>query len=320
MASGGSVEVVIAALVGNSAIAVTKFAAAAYTGSSAMFSEGIHSAVDTGNQALLLFGMKRAARPADERHPFGYSREIYFWAFVVAILIFSLGAGVSIYEGIEKIRHPHEITSAYINYIVLGIAIAFESVVWWVALKEFNKVKGHLGYFEAVRVSKDAPLFTVLLEDTAALLGLITAMAGVFAADVLGMPALDGVASVVIGLILALTAVLLAYETKALLIGEAADPAIAGRIKGLAEGAEEIVRVNEVLTTHLGPDDVLINVSLDFRDHLSAAEVEAAISAMERQVKSEIPEVRRIFIEAQSWQAHRRDRASEKAERDGGTP
>lgn len=306
--AGGSVKVVVAALLGNGAIAVTKFAAASYTGSSAMFSEGIHSAVDTGNQALLLFGMKRAARPADERHPFGYSREVYFWSFVVAILIFSLGAGFSIYEGIEKIKHPHEIKDAYINYIVLGIGIAFEAVVFWVALKEFNKVKGHLGYFEAVRVSKDAPLFTVLLEDTAALLGLVTALVGVALSQHLGIPELDGAASVVIGLILASTAIILAWETKALLIGEAADPEITERIRELAEGAEEIVKVNEVLTTHLGPNDVLINMSLDFKDQLSAAQVEAAISAMEKQIKSEEPEVKRIFIEAQSWKAHERDR------------
>lgn len=304
-----SLKVIIAALIGNLLIAVTKFAAAAFTGSSAMFSEAIHSSVDSGNQVLLLYGLKRARRPADERHPFGYGREIYFWAFVVAILIFAVGAGISIYEGIEKIRHPVVITSAYINYIVLGSAIVFEAVVWWVAVKEFNRTRGRRGYLEAVQVSKDPSIFTVLLEDTAALMGLIVAMTGIFLAQHLDMPVLDGVASIVIGGILTLAAVVLAYETKGLLIGEGADPELVTGVRRIIAAERSILKVNEVLTTHIGPSDVLVNLSIDFRDDMTSSDVEAAISEMEKRIKAKHPTVTRLFIEAQSWQGHQRDRA-----------
>jgi cation diffusion facilitator family transporter len=307
-------KVIFAALAGNSLIAVTKFGAAAFTGSSAMFSEAIHSAVDTGNQTLLLLGLKRAARPADERYPFGYGREIYFWAFVVAILIFALGSGISIYEGLRKIAAPHPVTDAYVNYIVLGLAILFETGSWWVAVREFNLTRGRRGYLEAVHISKDPSIFTVLLEDTAALLGLVVALAGIGLADLLDLPVLDGVASLVIGGILALAAVVLAYETKGLLIGEAAEPELIAGVRRAVDADGKIVRVNEVLTTHLGPADVLVNVSIDFRDDLTAREVEAAVSDMERAIKTDFPSVTRVFIEAQSWQAHLSDRARGGAE------
>lgn len=241
--AAGSKKVIIAALVGNALIAVTKFGAAAFTGSSAMFSEGIHSAVDTGNQTLLLYGLKRAARPADKRHPFGYGREIYFWAFVVAILIFAVGAGVSFYEGVHKLSDPHPLENAYVNYIVLGLAMIFEAVAWWVAFKEFKAGKGKYGYLQAIQVSKDPSIFTVLLEDTAAMLGLIVAFVGILLGQLLDIPELDGVASMVIGLILALAAIVLAYETKGLLIGEGADPASrpncarSSRLTGLSIGS-----------------------------------------------------------------------------------
>jgi cation diffusion facilitator family transporter len=300
--------VIFAALAGNSLIAGTKFGAAAYTGSSAMFSEAIHSTVDTGNQALLLWGLKRANRPPDERHPFGYGREIYFWAFIVAILIFALGAGISIYEGLQKIAAPHPVTDAYVNYIVLGLAIAFETGSWWVALREFNLTRGRRGYLEAVQVSKDPSIFTVLLEDTAALLGLVVALVGIGLADLLEMPVFDGLASLVIGGILALAAIVLAYETKGLRIGEAADPEVVAGVGRVVAADSKISRVNEILTTHLGPADVLVNVSIDFRDELTSREVEEAISDMERRIKTDFPAVTRVFIEAQSWQAHQSDR------------
>lgn len=192
MAGHGSKKVIIAALAGNAMIAVTKFAAAAYTGSSAMMSEGIHSLVDTGNQGLLLHGMKRAKRPADEKHPFGYGPEIFFWAFVVAILIFAVGAGVSIYEGIHKIQDPHPITNPYVNYLVLGAAMVFEGFAWWIAYKEFSSRRGKRGLLEEVRLSKDPTVFTVLFEDTAAMLGLMVAFAGILAAQLTGAVWLDG--------------------------------------------------------------------------------------------------------------------------------
>ena len=207
MAVSGSRKVIFVALAGNALIAITKFVAASYTGSSAMLSEAIHSLVDTGNQGLLLYGIKRAARPADKFHPFGYGIELYFWAFVVAILIFGIGAGASIYEGINKLHSPHPVTSPQTNYIVLSLALVFEAGTWWVALQELRKGKGKQGYFETVQLSKDPTVFTVLFEDTAAMLGLIVAFFGILLGQLLDLPVLGRVASLVIGGILAVTAV-----------------------------------------------------------------------------------------------------------------
>jgi cation diffusion facilitator family transporter len=231
IAASGSRKVIFAALAGNALIAVTKFAAASYTGSSAMLSEAIHFLVDTGNQGLLLYGMKRAARPADRFHPFGYGIELYFWAFVVAILIFGVGAGVSFYEGIDKLTNPHPVTSPHINYIVLSLAMVFEAGSWWVAFQELRNVRGKHGYFEAVRLSKDPTVFTVLFEDTAAMLGLIIAFTGILLGQLLSLPVLDGIASLVIGGVLAVTAVYLAYECKGLLTGEGASRVVVAEIE-----------------------------------------------------------------------------------------
>ncbi|RVA22270.1 cation diffusion facilitator family transporter, partial [Mesorhizobium sp. M7D.F.Ca.US.004.03.1.1] len=219
---GGSKRVIYAALAGNLAIAVTKFAAALFTGSSAMLSEGVHSLVDTGNGGVLLYGMRRAARPADRTHPLGHARELYFWSFIVALLVFALGAGVSFYEGVVHIMAPEPVANAEVTYIVLGLAFLFEGSSWWVALKEFRKQKGKEGWLQAVQSSKDPSVYTVLFEDSAALLGLIVAFAGILAADLLEMPELDGAASIGIGLILGATAIFLARESKGLLIGEPA--------------------------------------------------------------------------------------------------
>ena len=306
MASSGSKRAVYAALVGNSLIAVTKFAASAHTGSSAMLSEAVHSLVDTGNQWLLLYGMKRSKRPADREHPFGYGMEEYFWAFVVAILIFGLGAGISFYEGLKRVMEPHEVGSPYVNYIVLGLAILFEGASWWAAFKEFRKGKGGRGWMTEIRRSKDPTKFTVLFEDSAAILGLVVALIGIGLAQYLHMPVLDGAAAIVIGLILAATAALLAYECKGLLIGEAASPAVIMSIRKTASAQDGVNSVNEVLTMHLGPEDILANLSLDFANGLSAEQVEAAISRLEQAIKAEHPQVKRIFIEAQSAEAHHR--------------
>ena len=310
MAAPASKKVVLAALVGNSLIAVTKFAAAAVTGSSAMLSEAIHSVVDTGNQVLLLYGMKRSARPADSRHPFGYGMELYFWAFVVAILIFGLGAGISFYEGIQRIRAPEALTDVYLNYAVLGAAFVFEGAAWWIAFREFRRVKGPRGWLEAVQASKDPGVFTVLFEDTAAMLGLVVAFAGIWIGETFGIPEFDGYASIGIAAILALTAALLAYECKGLLIGESADPRILAGIRALLGEREAIIGINEVLTMHLGPRDVLVNLSIDFRDQLSAGTVESEISLVERNIKAAFPEITRVFIEAQSRADHRRAAAA----------
>lgn len=317
MAGQGSKKVIIAALIGNSLIAVTKFGAAAFTGSSAMFSEGIHSAVDTGNQALLLHGLRRSARPADKRHPFGYGSEIYFWAFVVAILIFAVGAGISLYEGYQKLLRPHPITDAYINYIVLSLAMVFEGAAWWIAYQEFKAGKGNRGYLKAIQVSKDPSIFTVLLEDTAAMLGLIAAFAGIFFGQLLDIPELDGLASMVIGCILAAAAVFLAYETKGLLIGEGADPALTSLLRSIVRDHPAVFRTNELLTLHQGPTDLLVTISVDFHPHLSADDVEAAVTELDEQIKAADPVVKRVFIEAQSWRAHRATEKAEQAETQG---
>ncbi len=298
--ASGSKKVIIAALIGNTLISITKFVAASITGSSAMMSEGIHSIVDTGNQILLLYGLKQAAKPADAEFPFGHGKEIYFWSFVVAILIFSVGSGISIYEGIRHINHPSPLHDPTINYIVLGMAILFEGAAFMFALKEFNKVRGHLGYVEAVQTGKDPSMFVVLFEDFAALLGLIVALVGITIAQVTHDPFWDGMASVVIGVILGLTAIWLAYETKSLLIGEGADPKIVKDIKNIASKYDGIDKVNEVLTLHMGPEFLLVNISIDFDDNLKVGTIEKTIQEITKEIKENHPFAKKIFIEAEA--------------------
>ena len=298
--AAGSKKVILAALVGNSLIAITKFVAASMTGSSAMFSEGIHSLVDTGNQGLLLYGLKAAKKPADKRFPFGHGKEIYFWSFIVAILIFAVGAGISIYEGVHHILHPQEITNPMINYIVLGLAMVFEGGALYIALKEFNKARGKLGYLKAVQRGKDPTLFVVLFEDSAAMLGLIIAFIGITLTQVTGQLWWDGVASVVIGLILGATAIWLAIETKGLLIGEGADPETIESIEKLADAHDDIEEVNEVLTLHMGPEFILANISIEFKDDLGTGKIEKIIHALDKEIKAEHPYIKRIFIEAET--------------------
>lgn len=300
MAANAPKKVIYAALFGNLLIAITKFGASIFTASSAMLSEAIHSMVDTGNQVLLLHGLRRSKKPADELHPYGYGMEIYFWAFVVAIMVFAVGAGISAYEGIHRVIYPVQITDAYVNYIVLGLAMTFEAYVWWVAYKAFMVIKGDQSFISAIRDSKDPTVITVLFEDTAAMLGLITAMIGVFISDTYQMPIFDGIASLVIALILALTATFLAFECKGLLIGEAAHPETVAGIRKIISEDERILNINQVLTIHFGPEDILLNVSLDFADGLASEDVEAAVTGMEARIKQVFPEVNRIFIEAQN--------------------
>ncbi|MDP6831473.1 MAG: cation diffusion facilitator family transporter [Alphaproteobacteria bacterium] len=300
MASGSSKLAVYAALVGNLAIAVTKFSAAAFTGSSAMLSEAIHSLVDTGNQALLLYGMYRAGLPADARHPFGYGKELYFWSFVVAILIFGLGAGFSIYEGVHGIMQPTPVENVMISYVVLGLSLVFEGFASFLALRQFLRQKGEMGFFEAVRRGKDPALFTVLFEDSAAILGLMIAMGGIFLGDQLGLPWMDGAAAVAIGLVLAGVALFLAYECKALLIGEAAEPEVVEGCRALLNGDRRVVRVADVRTMHLGPQEILLAADLDFADGLTSEQVEAATGELEIKLRENFPEVRRIYLETRA--------------------
>lgn len=298
--ASGSKKVIIAALIGNGLISITKFIAASITGSAAMMSEGIHSVVDTGNQVLLLYGLKRAKKPADAEFPFGHGKEIYFWSFVVAILIFAVGAGISIYEGVSHILHPGELHDPTINYIVLGLAIIFEGGALYFAVTEFNKVRGPIGYLEAVKEGKDPSLFVVLFEDSAAMAGLIIALIGIFIAQMTHNPFWDGLASVIIGCILALTAIWLAYETKSLLIGEGASPEKVSKIKEIASKSPAIKEINEVLTLHMGPEFILVTISIDFKNDLIAGEIEKATQAITTEIKQAFPLVKKVFIEAEA--------------------
>jgi cation diffusion facilitator family transporter len=299
MSANASTKVIIAALIGNSAISITKFFAAFTTGSSAMLSEGIHSLVDTGNQILLLYGMKQAKKPADEEFPFGHGKEIYFWSFVVAILIFAVGSGVSIYEGIHHVRHPVEIDNPLVNYIVLGLALLFEGGAWFFAFKEFGKVKGRRGYIEAVKRGKDPSMFVVLFEDSAAMLGLLIALLGIWLTQVTGIAIFDGIASILIGFILGGTAVWLAVETKGLLIGEGANRDVVASIRELAESFDEVEKVNELLTMHMGPEFILVNISIRFRRGQLTREIEAVIQEIDSVIKARHGIVKRVFVEAE---------------------
>lgn len=296
-----SKKVIYAALAGNALIALTKFGAAALTGSSAMLSEGIHSAVDTGNQFLLLHGLRRASKPADDLFPFGYGKEIYFWSFAVAILIFALGAGISLYEGILHLYRHAELTSPSVNYIVLAIAFVFEGIAWGIALREFNKAKGKRGYWEAIKHGKDPSLFIVLFEDSAAMLGIIAAFIGVLLTSVTGNALFDALASIVIGVILGVTAIMLAAETKGLLIGESANREVIKCIRRLALDVPEILQINEVLTMHIGPNYILVNLSVEFSDETTAVEIEKVVAGLDYAIKAECPNVKRLFVEAESW-------------------
>ena len=309
----------------NLAIAVAKFVGAFFTGSSAMLAEGVHSVVDTANQILLLVGLKRAQRPADARFPFGYGREVYFYAFLVALLIFLGGGAFAVYEGIHKLQHPEPAADAVIlgrtipgyvvNLAILGFAVAAEGYSCFVALKAFWGEKGKLPPVTAIRRSKDPALFTVLVEDVAALTGLVVAIGGVVLAETLDQPAYDGIASIVIGLILIGMAIFLMIETHGLLVGEAAEPELVGAIHEIVRSEPGVNHVNEVLTQHLGPADILVNVSLDIDDRLTGGEIERLVSQLEARMKARSPKVRRVFIEIQARHA-----AASQAERPSPVP
>jgi len=303
MASASSKKVIYAALIGNFLIALTKFIAFFMTKSSAMLSEGVHSVVDTGNQVLLLYGLRKARQPADEKFPFGHGKEVYFWGFIVAIMIFTVGAGVSIYKGVHHLVHPTPIHNPTLNYFVLGCAMLFEGAAWYFALTEFTKAKGKWGYLQAVHRGKDPSMFVVLFEDSAAMLGILVAFAGIFLSQITGNPIYDGAASVIIGLILAGTAAWLAYEIKGLLIGESAHPEIIKGVKEIAKSYPKIKHVNEILTLHMGPDFILLNLSVDFADSLLAGDLEDTIARLDRQIKQVYPKIKRVFVEAEARRA-----------------
>ena len=298
--ASGSKKVIYAALTGNGLIAVTKFIAASITGSSAMLSEGIHSVVDTSNQVVLLYGLRRSQRPPDDHFPFGYGKEIYFWSFVVAILIFAVGAGISVYEGIHQLTDPRPLQNVIVNYIVLAFAMVFEGGAWYFAYKEFSKTRGRRSLFEAIRVAKNPSVFVVLFEDSAAMLGLMVAFLGNLLGQLTGNVFYDGLASVMIGVILGATAIWLAYEIKGLLVGESALPHVVEDIRRLANQHEEVDHVNEILTMHMGPEYILVNISIDFKDNLSADTVEVTVQKLDDQIKNAHPLVKRVFIEGEA--------------------
>jgi cation diffusion facilitator family transporter len=295
-----SKKAVVAAIIGNLAIAVIKFIAGAITGSSAMISEGIHSVVDTGNGGLLFYGLNRGARPADEHHPFGHGMEIYFWSLIVAVSIFGIGGGMSIYEGIIHIQNPAPLESPIINYIVLAFAVLFESFSFSVAWRVFRKSRGSRRTLAAIHHGKDPSLFTVLFEDTAALLGLVVAFFGVFLSHQLNAPVLDGAASIAIGCILVVAALWLAYESRSLLVGEAADPKMVADIRRIVLEDPSVRGLGVVLTMHLGPDDVLLNIEVKFRPGMTAESIHEAVHRIEERISVPYPEVNRIFIEVEA--------------------
>ena len=307
MATGSSKLAIYAAIGGNLAIAVMKFVAAGFTGSSAMLSEGIHSLVDTGNGGLLLLGIHKSKKRADAAHPFGHGKELYFWSLIVAVLIFGVGGGISAYEGILHLLHPSPLRDPTWSYVVLGLAALFEGIVFVIAWREFNARKGaDENFWQAVKSSKDPATFTVLFEDAAALLGLLVAATGIFLAHQFNRPALDGAASVAIGLILAAAAGFLVYESKGLLVGEGANPATLASIRQLAETDPGVTTVHNPLTMHFGPETVLLTVDIEFRQELSAAEVEAAVDRLETGIRQRHPEIKHIYIEAGAISAQRK--------------
>lgn len=300
---GGSKTTVVAAIIGNFIIAVIKFVAAGITGSSAMISEGIHSLVDTGNGGLLLLGMDRAKRPADEEHPFGHGKALYFWTLVVSVSIFGIGGGMSLYEGISHIRHvaPNvTMSDPTTNYIVLGIALLVEGWSFSVALREFLKVKGSKGAWEYVRGSKDPSTFTVLFEDSAAMAGLVFAFLGVFFGHLLGNPYLDGVASIAIGAILMGVAFVLAFESKGLLLGEGVDSEALADIRRRVMADQAVEDVGDILTMYIGPHALLVNLGVQFRSGSTMEEIHNAIGRIEADLMGAYPACTRIYIEAES--------------------
>jgi cation diffusion facilitator family transporter len=294
--------VLYGALAANVGIAIAKFAAAGIGGSSAMATEGVHSLVDSGNQVLLLYGQRRAKKVPDAAHPFGYGRELYFWAFVVAILIFAGGAGISIYEGIVHIQDPHPIADPTLSYVVLGVAFVMEGTSWALSVREFNAGRAGQGWWQAVRRSKDPPGFIVLFEDSAALVGLVIAALGIWASGYFNDARLDGAASVLIGLVLAGVAVLLARESKGLLIGEAADPKLIEQLRAVMDGNPHITSVNHVRTVHTGPDAVFVAISADFADELPMGEAETLIEELETRMKALSPKITSIYIRPEKRQ------------------
>lgn len=309
MATRSSIAVVYAAVAGNLGIAITKFVAAAVTGSSAMLSEGVHSLVDTGNGLLLLHGIRQSRKTPDDAHPFGSGKEIYFWTLIVAILVCAIGGGVSIFGGLQGLLHPRPLKDPTWNYLVLGVAAMFEGVTWTIAYREFRRVKGSQSWWSAMRTSKDPMAFTVLVEDSAAMVGLAIALLGIASADALSSPRLDAAAAVLIGIILGAVGLVLAYKCKGLLVGESVKPGVLASIRAIVEADPAVARLVRALTMHLGPTDVLLTMEIQFRPELSAGAVALAIERLDQTIRARHSDVRLMFLEAQALVASAHERA-----------
>ncbi len=293
--------VLYGALAANLLIAASKFFAAFITGSSAMMAEGIHSTVDSGNEVLLLLGLRGSRRPPDERHPFGYGKEIYFWGLIVAVILFGVGGGMSIYEGVLHLLHPTESRDPFWNYVVLGIAFFADGSSWLLGVRALVAKEGGGNLLKSIRRSKDPSVFTIVAEDSAALAGVAAAFFGVYLEHRFDNPAFDGGASIVIGLIMAIAAGILVFESRGLLLGESADPELVEDIQALAARDEAVQRVFRPLTMHLGPEEVLLNIDVEFHPALGAEDVAAAVDRLESAIRTRHPEVKRIFIETEAF-------------------
>lgn len=296
--AGGSKIAIYGAIGANTLIAISKFTASFFTGSSAMLAEGIHSLVDTGNGLLLLLGIKRSKQIPDEMHPFGYGKEVYFWSFVVSILIFALGGGFAIYEGIHALQDPKIIEDPTWNYVVLAGAMLFEGIALYLALKTFNKARSRSGnLITSIVQSKDAATFAVIIEDTAALLGLTIAMLGIFLSQQLQNPYMDGGASVLIGIVLLSVATFLARESKGLLLGESASPEVLNSVEKILKKNIDIKDWALPQTMHFGPDSILLIVKIDFRDDIKLLQVERSIESLRTEIKAREPAITQVVIQ-----------------------
>src|SRR3954466_2923383 len=316
MAPSATSTTVWAALIGNLLVAVTKVAAALFSGSSAMLSEAVHSIVDTGNEALLLYGMRRSRRRPDAEHPFGFGRELYFWSFIVALLLFGLGCVASVFEGINHILHPHPVEHPVAIYTVLGLSLLFEGGTWLVAFRGFRPSVGTEGYLAAIRQSKDPPQFVVLLEDTAALIGIAIAAIGTWASHTWNEPRIDGVASIAIGILLGAVSLLLARESKGLLIGERADVRLQEEVFAVAKSTPGVVCPNGLASAQIAPDQVVVALSVKFDDALTTPEIERAVMNMESRVRQAQPHVFVLYVKPQTSAAY----AAARRRIEGGQP
>ncbi len=298
---------------GNLIVATAKFFAAIYSGSSAMLSEGFHSIIDAANAILLYYGIKKAKAAPDSKHPLGYGREIYFWSFIVAVLFFAFGAGISLYEGISQILKPEPLENVTINYIVYAVSAIFDGSTWYVSYRQFHDENGDLGILDAVKKSKNPPSFMLFFEDCAGMIGLAIAVIGTFISSYFEFPLADGIASILVALVLGTMAGIVAFETKGLLIGEAAEPEVIRSISSIAESVSGVNKTNGVTTIHVSPDEIVVSLSIEFNDDLKTGDIEKIVVEVERKLKQEHQEIRTIFIKPQTAAGFKKTEEERKA-------